>query len=227
MFAPRGVAQSATINAKIPLIKQKFREKCKSSVFKDDFIKEGIIIFLATSVSGFFGLLFQLYMSRALSPVDYGVLNSLLAMLAVISIPTAALQTVITKSVSTFHAHKQLGKIKFLLLNSLKKLTLFSITAFCIFALSSKHIVSFFRLSTVTPVLIVGIIMVISVISPIPQGGLQGLQKFTRLGLTSVVSGGLKLILGIIFVWMGFRVNGALNGFALSSFLGLILGFFF
>ena len=194
--------------------------------FKDDFIKQGIIIFFATSISGFFGLLFQLSMIRGLSPVDYGILNSLLAILAVISIPTAAVQTVITKSVSTFHAHKQLEKIKFLLLNSLKKLSLFSIAAFCIFALSSKHIASFLRLPTLTPVVIIGIIMVISVISPIPLGGLQGLQKFGRLGLTSVIIGVLKLILGIIFVWMGFKVSGALSGFALSSILGLILGFF-
>ena len=71
----------------------------KKSVHRADLINEGSLIFLALAIFNALSLLYQLYMVRNLSPIDYGVLNSLFSILAIVSIPTGALQTLVTKFV--------------------------------------------------------------------------------------------------------------------------------
>lgn len=184
-------------------------------------------MFFATGLANVFNLLYQLYMVRALSPINYGILNSLLAMLMLVSIPAGTIQTVITKFASTFHATNQPGKTKSLLTNSARKVLLFGLGLFLIVTIGSKHISSFLQIPSRMPVTIVGIIIGLSIISPVLLGGLLGLQKFRLLGLGMVTGGGLKLALGILFVSFGFKVMGALCGFAIATLVILVLSFLF
>jgi O-antigen/teichoic acid export membrane protein len=61
---------------------------------------------------------------------------------------------------------------------------------------------------------------------PVPWGGLQGLQKFGSLALNYIMIGGLKLVLGVLFVFLGWGVFGALGAVSISYFITIILCFF-
>jgi O-antigen/teichoic acid export membrane protein len=57
------------------------------------------------------------------------------------------------------------------------------------------------------------------------MGALQGMQMFMQMGLNSVAGTLFKLLSGIILVYFGFRVNGALLALFIGSLLALILAF--
>jgi O-antigen/teichoic acid export membrane protein len=64
-------------------------------------------------------------------------------------------------------------------------------------------------------------------ITPIPWGGLQGLQKFGLLAFNLMLNGGLKLFVGVLLVAGGWGVLGAMGSIAIAyvvtTFLSLLL----
>lgn len=191
----------------------------------DDFIRHGTWMLLASGLASFFNLLYQVYMSRNLSTVDFGILNSLIALLLIISVPAGTLQTAITKFTAGFHAHNHWEKIKMFLSKLTKRVLLFGILFFLIIVLGSRYIASFFQIPDSALVVIIAVLMLLSVILPLALGGLQGLQMFGWLGLSGIMGSGLKLVLGITFVGLGFRVMGALGAYIASNLTILILSF--
>ena len=190
-----------------------------------DLIKQGSLMFLAVTISNVLSLLYQLYMVRNLSPINYGVLNSLFSILMIVSVPSGTLQTVVTKFVSTFHAINHHEKINLLLRSFVKKTLVFGLVIFLILIFGSRGISSFLQIASPLLIVILGVITFFSIILPLTQGGLQGLQRFGYLGLTMITNGSLKLALGIIFVSIGFGVMGAMSAVAISAFIALLLSF--
>lgn len=188
-----------------------------------ELIRHGSLMFFTATVGSVFNMLYQLYMVRNLNPVDYGTLNSLLALLLIISVPIGTIQTAITKFCSSFHAHNQWHKIKVFLFGFINKVLFFGIIFFLIIILLRKNISSFFQITTSSHIIIVGLLMLVSTMLPIGLGGLQGLQMFGWLGFNGVISSGLKLVLGIFLVSLGFKVIGALGAFLFANITTLIL----
>lgn len=180
-------------------------------------------MFLAVTISNIFNLLYQLYMVRNLSPINYGVLNCLFSILMIVSIPSGSLQTVVTKFISTFYAINHHGRINLLLRSFVKKTSVFGLVIFLILVLGSRSISSFLQIGTPLLIVILGLITFLSIILPLTNGGLQGLQRFGYLGLTMITNGSLKLVLGIIFVSIGLGVIGAMSALAISTFISLAL----
>lgn len=188
-----------------------------------DLINEGSLLFVALAIFNALSLFYQLYMVRNLSPIDYGVLNSLFSILAIVSIPTGALQTLVTKFVSAFYAVDHHDKISLLLRHLVKRTSVFGLAVLLIFILESRWISSFLQIPSPLYVVMLGVIMFLSTILPLAQGGLQGLQRFGYLGLTLIANGGLKLLLGVMFVSFGFGVMGAMSALAASALVALVL----
>jgi O-antigen/teichoic acid export membrane protein len=189
----------------------------------DDLIKHGSLMFLAVAIFNIFSLLYQLYMVRNLSPINYGVLNSLFSILMIISVPSVTLRTVVTKFISTFDVINQHERTALLLRSFVKNTSFFGLIIFITLISGSKVICSFLQIDDVLLIVILGMIAFLSFILPLTQGGLQGLQRFGYLGLTMVTNGSIKLLLGIIFVSAGLGVTGAMGALAISTFVTLLL----
>ena len=197
----------------------------KTMKHSDEFIRQGGLMFLAVTISNILSLLYQLYMVRNLSPINYGVLNSLFSILMIVSIPSGTLQTVVTKFISTFYAINHYERINLLLRSFMKKTSVFGLAIFLTLIIGSRSISSFLQIGSPVLVMILGVITVFSIILPLTQGGLQGLQRFGYLGLIMITNGSLKLLLGVIFVSIGFGVIGAMSALAISTFITLLLSF--
>lgn len=189
----------------------------------DKFTKQVILIFFYLSIFNLLNLLFQLYMVRTLHPVEYGILNSLLSILVIISLPAGTIQTAITKFVSTFHAHGQLKKLKLFLINSIKKASILGLLIFTLIFFGSRGISSFLHIQSKIMVIMVGFIMFFSILLPINLGGLLGLNKYGHYGINMTFSGLLKLVISIILVSLGLNIMGALNGIFLSIIITFCL----
>ncbi|MCM8799868.1 MAG: hypothetical protein NC900_04000, partial [Candidatus Omnitrophica bacterium] len=189
------------------------------------FLKHNLIMFGATSLSSVLSFLYQVYLVRNLYPYEFGLFNSLLAIISIISIPLGALQALSAHLVSSFVALGQIFKIKYYILKIIKMvfwISLFFLTVF--FALSSK-INIFLKADSLLLIFILGITLVFYFFLPITQGGLQGLQKFSFLGLNVTVHSFSRLIIGIILFNLGLRLEGALSAFGISTLLAIILSY--
>jgi O-antigen/teichoic acid export membrane protein len=195
----------------------------KKKVDQDNLIKHGSILLVASVATGLVNLLYHIYMTRALGPVDYGTLASLLALYMIVAIPSGTVSMATAKYISGFRAENKYREIASLFFRSLKKIFLYSGLALILFILFSSYIGSFLKMSSRTPVMILGFTLFLALVSPAFTGALQGLQRFTYYGIYTFFTAALKLVLGLLFVALGWRVSGALGGVFLAGAISLVI----
>lgn len=189
-------------------------------------IKNGTYLFLASMAGNVSAYFFQFYMSRKLSVEDFGILNSLLSLSAIVSVPAGTVSLVMARYVSKFNALQNIGKIKYLFLNAYIKLLIAGGVGFGIFIFLSKYIGNFLNVSTRLPIILIGISLLLSLILPINMGLLQGLQRFGYLGMNGSLSGILRLASGVLLIYVGLGVNGAILAGIIPTLIMTLITFY-
>jgi O-antigen/teichoic acid export membrane protein len=198
----------------------------KNLGFKDEFIKQTGLVFIGMGLFNLFNLLYHLFMIRYLPPMEYGHLNALIALFMVISVPAGTVQTTVTRFFSSFKAQNQYHQAIELLRHFLLLMSIIALSFFLIIIFVSSHISSFLQISSRGLVILFGLSLVFAMVIPVPWGGLQGLQKFGLLTLNLIINSALKLALGVLFVFLGFGLLGAMGAIAVSYFVTTILASF-
>lgn len=184
------------------------------------------IMFLASSLVNIFNYAYNIILGRILGPSNYGVLVTLLSIFLIFGSLSGSLSLVLTKFTSQFKAEKKESNIFLLLKYSFLGILFFSLISFFIFLIFSNKIANFLNIESDTPIIILGIaISFLSLITPL-RGILRGLQKFTYLGLNLVIESLIKLILGILFVILGFGINGAIGALPISTIISVFIVLF-
>jgi O-antigen/teichoic acid export membrane protein len=180
-------------------------------------------MFIGIGFFNLFNLLYHFFMVRHLAPVDYGQLNTLMALFMLITVPANTVQTTITKFVSVFEAKSQHRQTRDFLKHFLLVMVTVALFFFLAIALGSSLLSSFLQISSRGVILLTGVILFFAMITPIPWGGLQGLQKFGLLTVNLLLNGGLKLLVGILLVARGWGVLGAMGSIAIAYFVTTLL----
>jgi O-antigen/teichoic acid export membrane protein len=190
---------------------------------KDEFLKQTGLVFIGMGLFNLFNLLYHLFMIRYLPPMEYGHLNALIALFMVISVPAGTVQTTVTRFFSSFKAQNQYHQAIQLLRHFLLLMSIIALSFFLLILFASSHISSFLQISSRVLVILFGLSLVFAMVIPVLWGGLQGLQKFGLLTLSLIINSGLKLALGVLFVFLGFGILGAMSAIAVSYFVTTIL----
>lgn len=194
---------------------------------KDYLIRHGTIMLIATVLSGIFNYGFHIVMIRMLGPVEYGVLFSLSSLFMIVSLPAGTIQTVIAKYISSFRVRGESGKMRYLMIRSLKKLSKIFGLLLIIYLLLSKLIAGYLNIPVITPVVIVGFVLYLGLLFPINFGALQGLERFTELGFVQILGAFFRILFGVLLVYIGWGVSGAFIASLLSAFLMLFATWWF
>lgn len=192
---------------------------------KGSFIKNAGIMFFATTLAGIFNLLYQLFMVRALTPVDFGLLDKLLGLTIITAMPTGTLQAVVIKFIATFKAKKKYNNIRVFLRLFLSKLGVMGIGILFIFVIFRSNISAYYKTENEILIVIVGLLLFVSTIFPISLGALQGLEKFKSLGTASIANSFFRFGLGVLLVRLGFNVSGALAALIIAGVITLLIAF--
>src|SRR3989344_268813 len=75
-------------------------------------ISGSAIIFIGTNLGNIFNFLYNLFMINNLTPIDYGVLVSLISILALFSQVADSMTPFIVNYAAIYFAKKELGKVK-------------------------------------------------------------------------------------------------------------------
>lgn len=191
----------------------------------DNLLKHSTYIFLATALANIFNLLYHLFMVRNLDVANYGILNSLLAIIMIITIPALTIQMGVAKFVSAFSAKDEWPSIKGMTIRLTKRMGLIGVLIFLLITIFSRGISNYLKLPTTTPVIVMGLVASLAIIVPVVWGVFQGLQKFGALGFNMTLDTGAKLIFGILLVLIGFGATGALSALVVSSVCVILVAY--
>ena len=184
-------------------------------------------ILLVTMALGYaFSYFYLLAMGRALGPVVFGILGALFSIFYITSLFGQTLMEMIATNIAEIKAKAgeaaAIAGFKALA----GKLSLLCLLPTIVFLAACRPIASFFHLETTLPVIILAFSLYATLVLSIIMGFLQGFQEFSKLGIAGyLISQGTKLMLGVIFVLVGWGLGGAvgtlLASSAIASFLGL------
>lgn len=184
------------------------------------------IMFAGSVLVNIFNLLFWLIMVRKLVPEQYAVLNSLVALMSLFSVPLGVVQTVVTRYVSRWKAMGKTEEVGCLLKFFAKRLIFFSAGIALVFLLAGRNISVFMQLPQGPWMVLITLGVVSSAFSTLTMGILYGSQRFLELSLDSVLSGFVKLLGGWFFVVLGWAVLGGLCGFIVGFIVFLVISGF-
>lgn len=192
---------------------------------KDELVNGSITLLIMLGVFNVLNYVFQMSMAKMLGPLDYGVLAALMSIVYIFGIPSEAIQTVLAKYTSRFRVKNENGKIKDLLLKSLKKAARFSLIFFLLFLILSVFLSSLLKINYFLLAL-TGLLIFYSFIIPINRGILQGSKKFRELGWNMILESAIKVIASIGLVFVGLRVSGAMGAVLAAGIIAFFFSFF-
>jgi len=185
------------------------------TIVVDRFLRVGTLLFLATLISNFLNFLFQVTMGRILTPANYGTMNALLSTFMIAVIPYSTISMVLTRRVSLHRVHDQLASVRRLFYWTYKRIAMVGLPALAAFLLLSPAIRQFLQIDTGSPVILLGIVILLAVSLPINLAFLGGLQRFVAIAIASGALGPLKYTLSVALVVLGLGIDGVLIGHVL------------
>lgn len=191
----------------------------------DNFTKNNIIMFIGTSIGSFFSLLYQLVMIRLVSKDTFASLNSLLSLLAIISVPYAAFTIMVTKHISSHDARRKDELLRAVWRKLFVHASFFSSAIFIFIILFSRNLSNFLHLDSLSSIIILAAIFFLSGIITTGIGGLQGLERFKLLSVIIVTAGFTRLLFSAILVKkFPNSLDAALIGALLSICVSVLMG---
>lgn len=178
------------------------------------------IMIIGSNATNFLNYIYHLIMGRLLGPANYGELATLFSLSGLLGIIPASLSIVIIKYVSSAKSKKDIERIVWWFN---KKVFLTSIIIFILISILSPLISSFLNIENVFLVIIIGSIFLFSLSSLLNRSVLQGLLRFKQMVISILAENSLKLLLGVILVYLGFSVGGAVVALLIAVCAGWII----
>ena len=159
---------------------------------------------------------YNLIMGRWLGPALFADVSLIVTLLLVVTFITAALQMTAARYSAIHTADGNIAQLA-----SIRKYLnwiglAFGIFLALLFSAGALFWQKVFNTSSFIPFIIFGVALPFSLIQGVNRGILQGQTRFTTLAITYQVEMWSRLFLGLLFVWMGLSVNGAVLGISLS-----------
>lgn len=181
--------------------------------------------FLGSMIANFLGFLFNLFVIRKLTTLDYGIYASLLSLFSLTVLIPQSFSTTIVQFATQYLSKGDTDRAKLLyfratlVLSGLGMLILFAI---CV---TAPVIGSYLHVNNIWFIVGTGVLIALSYISMVNNAYLLSLLKFGFVSFTLAFAAAIKLLSGIILVFLGFGIFGALGAIGLSFVAPYVLSF--
>lgn len=195
------------------------------TIINHPLISGSAVIVFGSLFANFFNFLFNLFMVRNLSVSDYGTLASLVSLITLATLPAGAAMPSIVKFAGTYFAKGDLDKAKGLFLKILKINFGSGLIIFLGIMFFSARLGNFFLIKDQFLLLVSGLSIIVGFSGAVNTGFLQAKLQFKYQSIINTVGSVSKLLLGVVFVYLGFAIRGAISVYFLSFFLTYLLSF--
>ncbi|OGM32759.1 hypothetical protein A3D00_02105 [Candidatus Woesebacteria bacterium RIFCSPHIGHO2_02_FULL_38_9] len=192
------------------------------NLIKHPLFSGSLVMILGSNFTNFLAYIYHLVVGRILGPSAYGELTSVITLLAMFSVTFSFLGMVIVKFVSSGEK-EQLGSI----LSWFKRISLIFGSLICVILIFlSLPLANFLHIGGNITILI-GPILFIFFLGFVYKSFLQGVLRFGRVVMVGNFEFVIRFGIGLLLIFLGFSVFGAVVGILGGSILSLLLSIYF
>lgn len=187
------------------------------------FVRNSIVLFFGTMAGSALNYAFHFSLGRIVDAETYGAVQSLIALLAIVSVPAAALTMVATKygAVAKARGDYAFGQKLFLYLN--KRIIRYGWPLVVGGFLLTPFVQSFLRIDDALAVSLLWVLVALTFFSSASVGILTGWQRFGSVNAAGITGAGVKLFLGVVLAWLGFGLGGIIFGLVAAGIIGYFI----
>ena len=191
------------------------------------FVRGGFLLTISNVLVGIFGYLFQIAVGRLLTPEEFALFSSIIALYMLLGSPLNFVNMLVVKKIAVLRALNELNDLGKLYSHIQKYLFLFSII-FIVIAFEAHDAMGIYIKNVAkSEVILLGLLFSINLFFTINNSFMQGLQFFGRQSATHILFAVGKLIFGLAFILAGLGVFGGLLGVTVATACSVFLGWFF
>ncbi len=195
-------------------------------IIRHELIGNASFLFFGSLLANLFNFLFNLFMTRHLSISDYGVLASMISLIALSTIPAFSVIPLIVRFAASYFANGELDKVRGLFIRVFTIWGVLGVGILFFFMFFAQQIGHFFHITNAMLIMLVGLAVLFGFLGVINTALLQAKLAFVFVSATLVLGGIIKFVAGAVFVFLGFAVDGATWGIFLSFFIPYVISFF-
>lgn len=181
------------------------------------------MLFSTVMIGNVCNYIFQFALGRYLTTEEFGMMNSLVSLFVIASVPGGAIQLTVTKRLSHCRALKQDGEFHEFFNFILKYTLIISIVFFIVGFIIRNFVLNYLSISDKGSYYIILFSISLTLILPIFLGVLQGSQNFIQFGLFNAGQALIKLMVAIIAIILGLRVRWIMSSFLFSVLIVLAI----
>lgn len=186
----------------------------------------GLILLILLTFANASNYLFQFLMGHMLSIEEFGTMNALFSMYAIVSFPFGVVTITTARYVATYRAACETEKIaKFI--KRLLRYILFGALGVIVFGIALSPLASrYMNVNNTLLCVFLAITLSVGMFIPLISGAVQGTKQFLGLGILGCGSAGVKVGVAVILVSLGFRLYGVMGALITSNLAMTFVGLF-
>lgn len=190
-------------------------------ILKDTFIKNNIIFFVGSMIAAGLNYLYHPMMSRIMSVEDFGEVQTLISLTYLTGIFLAICGTVTTNIVAN-RIENSSGECNVFISQLFKVVLPIILIGVIGIIMFSPYLMQLLQFTSVIPFLPFAFIFLVDVVYVFYNAYLRGTKQFFTVSVIGIISSAGRLIFGMIFVYIGMRVFGAISALALATLFALL-----
>lgn len=195
-------------------------------IIKHPLILGSTIVLVGSFVANIFLYIFNLVMGRLLAVSDYGLLTTLISLVALFGIIPSSFTSIFARFAARYNANKDKEGYLALLFSGGKFIVILSGIIFFILMLFLPLIASFLHIANILLLVLIFILIAVSILFSLTAGALQGEMKFVSLSVLNMLGPFLRIILGVGFLLLGLKIFGVVLGILLSAIIAVSISFY-
>lgn len=198
-----------------------------ATLFQENiFVRNSIVLFSGTMVVSVLNYIFHLVVGRMVTPSAYGEIESLISLLAIISVPASTLTLIATKYAAGMKAAGNFQGTLSLSKYLTTKVFLYGTPFFLVVLFFTPLVKNFLNIENSLPILLLWGVIFFSFLSAATSGILTGWQKFANMNFVGILSIVLKLLSVLLLLRLGFAVSGVIGSYVLSTLFIYLMNLF-
>jgi O-antigen/teichoic acid export membrane protein len=186
----------------------------------------GLILLIMISFSNLLNYLFQVLMGHMLTIAEFGTMNALFSLYAILSLPFGVMAVTTARYVATYHAGGEAEKIAGFL-KQLFRFALLGALGVMVLGVSLSPLASrYMNINNTLLMVLLSMTLALGMIFPLVSGAVQGTKQFLGLGVLNLGLTGIKLVGGVFLVWLGFHLYGVMGALIGSILVMTIIGLY-
>ena len=191
-------------------------------------LQSSTLISASVFLAGFISYIFQLMLSKFVSPSEYGTYNVLMSFSGLLGLPITILSISILKQYSIFYEKNDLNKINKLFYLTLKISLILVLIILILFLIFDNFFIGLMKLDSKFLYYNFILMHVIGIFFPFLSFFFQGIRDYLFFSFMNVLNSLIRLIIPVIFIlFITLNINYIIFSSTLASLISTLILFYF